>query len=318
VAVGPNGPVYPANIYRWRSEVRPEIEWKPSDRFTIGVRGLGELSSDANRTNDARLDNYRSNNAALDRFYLEARPGNFTFRGGQFEMPLRTTEMLWDRDLQVLGGAGSWRIPAGRSTAFTLATGFFYGPQREHDRSHIAAAQVTFSAGPADSVRFDWSEAYWRFTHLDQTARRFLRQNTSPAPGQKAYEDDFRIVDSLLRLRIPLGRFPIALSADWTHNLAGSEREYRDGVEAALRVGQEGNPGDVQIFDVYQYVDRNAVVGAYNTDDWWFHSWYVGHRVGIGVTVLPQVEIRPSVVFQRRQDRQHYLNRYLLDVVKTF
>ncbi len=318
IATGPNTYVIPPDIDRWRSEVRPEIDWKASDRFKIGVRGLGELSSDSNRTNDARLDNYRSNNAALDRFYLEAKPGNFTFWAGQFEMPLRTTEILWDGDLQVLGGAGSWRIPAGRTVAVTLTSGFFYGPQREHDQSHIAAAQATLSAGPADGLRLDWSEAYWRYTHLQNTAEHFLRQNSPLAPGEKAYGSDFRIVDSLLRLRVPLGRFPIGLSLDWSHNLGAGERDYRDGVEAALRVGQEGNPGDVQIFDVYQYVDQDAVVGAYNTDDWWFHSWYVGHRVGVGVTVLPQVEIRPSVVFQRRQDRRHYLNRYLIDVVKTF
>jgi hypothetical protein len=93
---------------------------------------------------------------------------------------------------------------------------------------------------------------------------------------------------------------------------------YADAVEAALRIGKEGVPGDVQIFDVYQYVDRDALVGAYNTDDWWFHTWYVGHRVGLSVTVLPQIALRPSVVFQRRQDREHYLNRYLLDLVKSF
>jgi hypothetical protein len=40
--------------------------------------------------------------------------------------------------------------------------------------------------------------------------------------------------------------------------------------------------------------------------------------VGLSVTVLPQIVLRPSVVFQRRQDREHYLVRYLLDLVKIF
>jgi hypothetical protein len=306
------------DIHRWRTEARPELDWKASDRFKIGVRGLGELSSDSNATNDARFDNYRSNNASLDRFFVEAKPGSFTFWAGQFDMPLRSTEMLWDRDIQVLGGAGSWRIPLGGPSAVTLASGFFYGPQREHDQSHIAAGQATLSLGSPDGFQVDLSEAYWRFTHLQNTQKHFLRQNNPVSPTVKAYEYDFRIVDSLVRLKVPLGRFPIAFSVDWAHNFAVDEAKYRDGVEVALRVGQEGNPGDVQIFDVYQYVDRDAVVGAYNTDDWWFHSWYVGHRVGVAVTILPQVMVRPSVVFQRRQDREHYLNRYLVDLVKTF
>jgi len=303
------------NIDRWRSEVRPEVDWLASDRFRVGVRFLGELSSDSNRTNDVRLDNYRSNTAALDRFFVEARPGDFTLLGGQFGMPLRTTEMLWDRDIPVLGGAAAWRAALSPETSVTLAGGFFYGPQREGDQAHIAAGQATLSThvGPAEIAL---SEAYWRFTHLAATARRFLRQNVSYGNGR--YAGEFRILDSLLRASVPVAGVPVSLSADWAHNFGAEEAEYRDGLEIALRVGREGDPWDWEVFDVYQMVDRDAVVGAYNTDDWWFHSWYVGHRLGIAVTVLPQVVLRPSVVFQRRQDRGHYLNRYLIDLVKTF
>ena len=305
------------NIYRWRSEVRPALDWKASDRFRIGVRLLGELSSDSNKTNDKRFDNYRSNNAALDRAFLEAHPGNFTITAGQFGMPLRTTEMFWDHDVQVLGGSAAWRIPFSTTASLSFAGGFFYGPQREHDQSHIGAGQATWAFGDPDSFAVDWSESYWRFTHLQKTAQHYIRQNVSYTYSP-TYSNDFRIIDSLTRVRFGIFRIPVSLSFDWAHNLAASEKAYRDGLEAALRVGLEGNRGDFQVFDVYQYVDRDAVVGAYNTDDWWFHTWYVGHRVGISYTVVAGVMIRPSVVFQRRQDRKHYLNRYLFDLVKTF
>ncbi|MGH9443194.1 MAG: putative porin [Thermoanaerobaculia bacterium] len=306
-----------SNISRWRMEVRPELDWKASDRFRLGVRVLGELSSDSNATNDKRLDNYRSNNAALDRAFLEARPGNFTITAGQFGMPLRTTEMLWDRDLQVLGAAAGWRLPFSTTSALSVTAGFFRGPQREHDDSHIAAGQLTWTFGDPDSVALDWSESYWRFTHLQNAARHFVRQNVAYSVPP-VYANDFRIVDSLARVRFAVAAFPVSFSFDWARNLAADENAYRDAFEAALRIGREGNRGDFQVFDVYQSVDRDAVVGAYNTDDWWFHSWYVGHRVGVSYTVVSGVEIRPSVVFQRRQDRKHYLNRYLFDLVKTF
>ena len=314
-----------ADIHRWRVEARPELDWNASGRFRLGVRLVGDLGSDANATNLVRLDNYRSNGVALDRAYLEARPGPFLIRAGQFGMPLRTTEMFWDRDVQVLGASGAWRIPVGAMSAVTVAAGFFYGPQRQRDQSHIAAGQVTWETGDPGSTAFDWSESYWRFTHLDRTGSAYLRQNDPGYPSlpgyvsNSPYANDFRIVDSLARVRFfGSRRFPVSLSLDWARNLAADQAEYRDGVEAALRIGREGAPGDIQVFDVYQYVDRDAVVGAYNTDDWWFHTWYVGHRVGFSITVMPQVELRPSVVFQRRQDRGHYLNRYLLDLVKTF
>lgn len=314
-----------ANIHRWRTEARPELDWVASDRFRLGVRLVGDVASDSNSTNTARFDNYRSNGVALDRAFVEARPGAFRISAGAFGMPLRATEMLWDRDLQVLGGAAAWRLPAGATSALTLAGGFFYGPQRGHDSSHVVAAQATWEGGDPGKVAVDWSESYWRFTHLDRVGHAYLRQNEPggyvPLPGYSGsrYANDFRLVDSLARVRIGGGwRFPLSLSADWVHNFGAEAHAYADGVEVALRVGKEGAPGDVQIFDVYQYVDRDAVVGAYNTDDWWFHTWYVGHRVGFSVTVLPQIALRPSVVFQRRQDREHYLNRYLLDLVKLF
>ncbi len=312
------------DIHRWRTEVRPELDWLPSDRLRLGVRLVGDLGSDSNRTNAARLDNYRSSGVGLDRAYLEARPGAFLIFAGQYGMPFRTSEMFWDHDIQVIGASAEWRRPLGAMSALILGAGFFYGPQRQHDQSHIAVGQATFELGNPESLAFDLSESYWRFTHLEKTGEVWLRQNVPAyaAPGDvpaSPYENDFRIVDSLARLRIAGGaRFPVTLAADWARNLAASERQYQDGVEVSLRIGREGAPGDLQIFDIYQYVDRDAVVGAYNTDDWWFHSWYVGHRIGVSVTVLPQVMLRPSVVFQRRQDREHYLNRYLLDLVKTF
>jgi hypothetical protein len=312
------------NIYRWRTEVRPEVDWIASDRFRLGVRLVGNLGSDSNSTNAARFDNYRSNGVALDRAYLEARPGSFLLAGGQFQMPMRSTEMLWDHDLQVIGGAAAWRLPTGAASSVTLRGGYFYGPQRQHDDSHIFAAQAAWEIGDPARIAVDGAESYWRLTHLDRLAGHYLRQNSpggyAPIPGYtgSSYRYDFRLIDSLARVQVGGGwRFPLALAVDWVHNF-GASTAYADAVEAALRIGKEGVPGDVQIFDVYQYVDRDALVGAYNTDDWWFHTWYTGHRVGLSVTVLPQIALRPSVVFQRRQDREHYLNRYLLDLVKTF
>jgi hypothetical protein len=312
------------NIHRWRTEVRPELDWIASDRVRLGVRLVGDLGSDSNSTNAARLDNYQSNGLALDRAYLEARPGRFLLTGGQFLMPMRSTEMLWDRDVQVIGGAAAWRLPTGETSSVTFRGGYFYGPQRQHDDSHILAAQAAWELGDPARIAIDGAESYWRFTHLDDLAHHYLRQNTSggysPIPGYSgsSYRNDFRLIDSLARVQAGGGwRFPVALSLDWVHNF-GASAGYADAVEAALRFGKEGVPGDVQIFDIYQYVDRDALVGAYNTDDWWFHTWYTGHRVGLSVTVLPQIVLRPSVVFQRRQDREHYLVRYLLDLVKIF
>ncbi len=60
------------------------------------------------------------------------------------------------------------------------------------------------------------------------------------------------------------------------------------------------------------------MIGAYNTDDWWFHSWYRGSRAGIAVTILPRVFVQGTVMFQRRLDLPTTLNRITVDLVKMF
>ena len=67
-------------------------------------------------------------------------------------------------------------------------------------------------------------------------------------------------------------------------------------------VGNVGTPGHLAGFFVYQYIERDALVGAYNTDDWWWHTWAEGYRFGAVVHDLAEVYVQPAVVFQRRLD----------------
>jgi hypothetical protein len=83
-------------------------------------------------------------------------------------------------------------------------------------------------------------------------------------------------------------------------------------------VGSVGTPGTWRAFYMFQYVERDAVAGAYNTDDWWFHSRYRGHRAGVAVTLLPQIYVQGTVMLQRRLDLKTWLNRITVDLVKMF
>jgi len=86
----------------------------------------------------------------------------------------------------------------------------------------------------------------------------------------------------------------------------------------AVAIGSVGTPGTWRAFYMFQYVERDAVVGAYNTDDWWFHSRYRGHRAGVAVTLFPQVYVQGAFLVQRRLDLKTWLNRITVDLVKMF
>jgi hypothetical protein len=304
------------DIERGRFEVRPEVAFEPSDRIKVAVRALGNLGTDDNRENARNFDNYRSDGATVDRWYVEARPGAWTILAGQFGVPLVSSEMLWDKDVQTPGASVSRQISTGSST-LTLTGAGFYGPQREGDRSKIFAGQAVWRSGDANRFAVEAAGSYWDFD-LDDLKSHYVRQNVpEPYAGGQRFESGFRLADLLVRFRFLALALPVTVSVDGIHNFEAAS-DARDAFEGAIAIGSVGTPGTWRAFYMYQYVERDAVVGAYNTDDWWFHSRYRGHRTGVAVTVLPQVFVQGTVVFQRRLDLKATLNRITVDLVKMF
>ena len=305
-----------SDIERGRFEVRPELAFAPSDRFKLAVRAVGNLGTDDNDQNARNFDNYRSDGATVDRWYAEFRPGAWTILAGRFGLPLVSSEMLWDKDVQTPGASVSRQMATGRST-LTLTAAGFYGPQRDGDRSKIGAGQAVWRGGDPGRFSLEAAASYWDF-NLDHLKSHYVRQNVPEAyAGGQRFESGFRLADLLLRLRFLAFALPVTLSLDGIHNFE-ADRGNRDAFEGAVAVGSVGTPGTWRAFYIYQYVERDAVVGAYNTDDWWFHSRYRGHRAGVAVTVLPQIFVQGALVLQQRLDLKVTLNRITVDLVKMF
>ena len=312
--------VFRPDIVRGRFEVRPELDLVLSDRFRLGARAVADLGTDQNSDNAKNFDNYRSNGATLDRYFIEGKPGAFELRAGSFGMPLLSTEMLWDNDIQVLGAAAAWETPAGASR-ITLAAGGFVGPQREGDRTRVGAGQIVWRLGDRAAFSMEAATSYW-FFDPDSLKPSYFRQNYSEPDGRGGLElgSRFRIVDALVRFHFPVGRVPVTISLDGLVNLGtrGETRRERQAFEGSIVLGQVGTPGNVRGFYTFQYIARDAVAGAYNTDDWWFHSWCRGHRLGLAVTVFPQIFVQGTLMIQQRLDRDTHLNRITIDLVKMY
>ncbi|HEY1249559.1 MAG TPA: hypothetical protein VGH97_00120 [Thermoanaerobaculia bacterium] len=303
---------YYTPIDRGRFEIRPEIDFDPWDSLRIGFRGVFDYGTEAE--NYPQFDNYRARGGSIERYYVLWKPGRFELRLGRFGMPLLASEVLWDRDIQTPGGAAEWTSPDG---AWTIAAAGFYAPQNHGDRSRIGVGQVVWRTGSEDRVALEASASYWSYD-LRQMPPAYIRENTAIlVGGQLAYGSDFHVADLLLRLRARVCEVPLLLSLDGIHNFEAAAKK-KNAFEATLAAGRVGTPGDVRAFYTYQYVQRDALVAAYNTDDWWFHTWYEGHRAGVAVTFLPQTYLQVSGSVQRRLDTRNWINRYLVDVVKMF
>ena len=304
------------DIERGRFELRPELGLVLSDRFRVGVRAVCDIGTDHNEDNLPNFDNYRSRGVALDRWYVEAKPGPVTILAGRFGMPLLSSEMLWDRDIQTPGASAAWDIPAG-SSRFTLAAAGFVNSQREGDHTRVFAGQGVWRIGDASTFALEAAAAYWHFDVRDLNPL-YLRQNyTIAGAGGLTYLSQFHLADAFVRVRFPLGPVPVTATVDFVHNF-GSPTEDTNAVEATVSFGRVGAPGQMRGFYTFQYIQRDALPGAYNTDDWWFHTWARGHRVGIALTVFKDVFVQGGVVFQQRLDKTTWLNRVTIDLVKMF
>jgi hypothetical protein len=312
--------IFRPDIIRGRFEARPEVDLVFSDRLRVGARAVGDLGTDSNANNDRNFDNYRSTGATVERYFVEAKPGPVVFKAGSFGMPLVATEMLWDHDIQTLGAAAAWEIPAGSSTV-TVAAGGFRGPQREGDRTRVAAGQVVWRIGDSSRFAVEAAGSYWDFDPRNLNPL-FVRQNyfEPDAAGLPHYVSRFHILDGLVRFRFPVFAVPIAVSADFIRNVGVRAEASHEGsaFEGSIVAGNVGTPGTVRAFYTFQHVERDALLGAYNTDDWWFHTWYDGHRFAVAVTVLPRVFVQATGMIQRRLDRDNHLNRVTVDLVKMF
>ena len=303
---------YYGPIDRGRFELRPELGFEPFEQLRVAVRAVFDYGSDSETYPE--FDNFRSRGADLERYYVLWKPGRFAVRAGRFGMPLSASDLLWDKDIQTPGAAAAWESANG---AWTLAAAGFYAPQREGDRSRIGVGQVVWRSNEEGSLRLEAAASYWSYD-LRHLKAEFIRENTSRAvDGQVVYASEFHVADLLLRLRFQVGTIPVVLSLDGLHNFQAQSRR-KSAFEATLAAGRVGTPRQVRVFYTYQYVQRDAVVGAYNTDDWWFHTWYEGHRLGVAVTVLPQVYVQASASVQRRLDTRNWISRCLVDVVKMF
>ena len=288
------------------------MDFQPWEQLRLGARAVFDYGTEPYTY--LEFDNYRARGASLERYYVLWTPGRFAVRGGRFGMPLSASEMLWDKDIQTPGVAAAWASADG---AWTVAGAGFYAPQRYGDRSRIGVGQVVWRTGDEGRVQLEAAASYWSFDLRDLIPQ-FVRENTPRlTDGQVGFASDFQLADLLVRLRFPVAELPVLLSLDGIHNFrAASKRQ--SAFEATIAVGRVGTPGLWRTFYTYQYIQRDAVVGAYNSDDWWFHSWYEGHRLGVAVTILPQVYVQASGSLQRLLNSHHWVNRFLFDVVKMF
>jgi hypothetical protein len=120
------------------------------------------------------------------------------------------------------------------------------------------------------------------------------RQNTT----LRLLANDYRVVDVVGRITSG-GNVPVTLVADYCWNIALDENNRGLWLSAIL-----GGIGTSRLRAEYTYakVDRDATVGAYNTDDFFWATGWEGHRVDLGTGTVSSSSIHVVGQWQRFKD----------------
>jgi putative porin len=308
--------------------LRPRVELERGF-LQLGVGGDFHWGNDDNTeppTVPLVRDNYKSDDIRWDLAFLRLVPTSWvSIQGGRFFMPLRTTEMIWDRDLRPQGASVTLSHSGGGSLQKLSATGVFARGShvfpsdndapfefRERDTIWMASLGATLSAGAQGEV-IELMGAYLRFDDLENVPLNIRRQNTRGLAGILALEYD--VIDLVARYRAEKG-VPFQIVADYCWNTA--VESDNKGLWLSLVLGSvRSSRGALEY--TYAKVDKDATSAAYAGDDFIWGTGWEGHRADLGFRVGEHASMHGIAQIQKFKDsprveeRNDWLNRWRIE-----
>jgi hypothetical protein len=305
-----------SDFERLRLRLRPGVEARiPSGRFAAGAGLLVSSASDSNDWNMIRNDNFRSDEVAVDRAWVRwsAAQAAFSATFGVFEVPLRGTEVLWDRDLRFQGAAAGLELPAaGALVAQRITGGLSVGSQDDEDGSRVAA--VRWEGEMARGVSL--GGGFWQFGSTEDLVAAGYARTNRLAPGGEDYLSDYRVANATIGWEWIGATRPVRMRLDLLHNFGADDR--REGVEARVDWGELQGIGSWRLRLVVQRIEQDATPAAFGGDEWWFRTAQRGARLGWGLGLGRHASVEFSVLRQRRDDLDDWTDRGWIDLGIAF
>lgn len=297
-------------IERLRLHAFAGVSWY-EDNVGLELAGALKLSAgtDDERENRANLDNESSDDFEIGELYLRWRRGDGLLEAGRSYLPFDLSAMVWDADLRPVGLSWRWDRSIVAYDRLSVTAGYLAPSTLDDFRSRLAGAQAAYhwreGAPTAASARL----AYLAYHELDAFLPEQLVRTNRLAGGELA--SDFRIVDLFLDVRLAAAGRPLDLSLDVAHNLEAEE----DGSAARFGAvwGRAEGVGAWELGGAWQRVERDAVLAAFNEDDWWFPTRMRGFRLWAGVGLGPATALEVAYFRERRDDLDDHVERLFVD-----
>ena len=321
---------YGDNLTRTLLRLRYGPTWQINDQWTLGAAARINESTKGDEDVVADNDNQRLRDLALDTLYLSYAPAEGDkLLIGQAAFPLTLSRMLWDPDLRPAGVSYAYTAHPLDDSTLRLVGGAFVSRYLFGIETRIYALQGDWRFREDQAVQPEFILSYLHITDLDpllddgeDRGNTVILGPPCTGPGcvtcgyiceaPVAFADQYELADLQFALHAN-GGLPFRMLLDADKNLgavAGDDRAGR--VELAL--GDSFHAGGQEVGYAVERMQRSAVLGAFNDDDWWFHAGSHGVMLWYAYGLSDTVRLRAAYFHEQPDGSIWHWNRVLLDL----
>lgn len=303
-----------SDLERVRGRLRAGVIWSPFAKFSFEAGAYSGLWRAADAAAAAPFDNESDDSVAFDRLAAVITPLPMLSIGlGKRPLPLATTDLTWDRDLRPVGVTAVARRPVREFDEVRIAAAAVRRSEPDSEDG-LLAFQLAYALQPGAARGGEVLLGLLEFSNLDELAKDGRgRQNRLRTTSEGTlFAGTFRVLEAQASARTQLGGVACAVALHGITNLS-ADTEHR-GLRASARFGELDGALKSELGYAFQVIEREALPGAYNSDDWWFHSRASGHRAWLAVRPVRWATARLSGFDERRDDVAKRTRRLLLDL----
>ena len=299
------------DIRRGRARFRAGVFWNATPTWETGGSVRLAAGTDSNDDNRRNNDNERSDGVGLDQLFVRWRPGESTSVSiGKTPLPLELSPMVWDQDLRPAGVGLDQSFALSEFDRLQLVVGWFAGEHLYGDESRIGAIELGWRWHEGAPTHGAALLSYLDFSDLDALTRQGLARTNTIANGRLV--NDYRLLDLQLMGHTTFGRWPFEARLDVVDNLGADDAN--EGTRLSLVAGDRTAAHGWELGYAFQRIQRDAVMAAFNSDDWWFHSATRGSLAWVGYGIDATWNVRLAGFHERRDGLDEHTDRVRFDV----
>lgn len=282
-------------------------EWGAALQFALG--------SDDNDDNVRNLDNEESDDLDLGELWARRQIGEHgRLLLGQAPMPLWLTPMTWDLDLRPAGVSYQHEQPVRDYDTLSLLAGYWSPHHIDEYDARLLGLQASWRIREGAPHSGILTLSYLDYSDLDELVSDRRTRTNRVANGRLV--SDYELVNLTLQYRFPLFSRSAMASVDLVKNLGANDED--EAVRFSLFAGNAWNQAEWEVGYAYHRIQRDAVLAAFNSDDWWFPTRMRGWSPWVAYGIRDDLRVRLAGFVERRDDLDDHVKRVLLDLTWVF